>query len=71
MEVWLSSKLCYSGHMMRKVRGLFKKRRNHLSGRHYAASSNEGRNASGEQVKEAARYVSERFGRAITRLSER
>jgi len=57
--------------MIKKVRDFFKKKKGDLSTKRDKGGHNQGHAASSEQVKEAAQYVSKRFSRAITQLSER
>ena len=59
--------------MIRKVRDFlsFRKRKSDLSAKRDTVRMDEKRVATNEQIQDAARYVSERFSRAITRLSEK
>ena len=57
--------------MIRKIKEFFKKQKDTLFARRDVIRKDERQNASSQQVKDATRYVGERFSRAITRLSER
>ena len=59
--------------MIRKVRDFlsFRKRKSDLPAKRDTVRMDEKRVATNEQIQDAARYVSERFSRAITRLSEK